>query len=325
MGVGVSVVMNDTVRRPPPTDQRRVQPGIRDPWLRPGDGRILIVMDRERLADFLRHRREALQPEDVGVARGARRRTTGLRREEIALLASMSTDYYARLEQQRGPQPSPLMLAAIGRALRLTLAERDHLYRLAGHTPPRSDVRTDHVPPGIRRVLDRIDTPAMVTNDLGEVLAQNPLGVALFGDESRFRADDPNRSRFHRWFTDPRERAIHPVEEHARYSRSYVAALHIATGRHLDDPHGRAVIDRLLAASPEFASVWADHDVAWRPGPERKTFLHPAVGPIELDCATLSADSDSQILLVYTATPGTDSAERLRLLGVVGNQSFAGS
>jgi transcriptional regulator with XRE-family HTH domain len=280
-------------------------------------------MDREPLAEFLRHRREALQPEDVGLARGARRRTNGLRREEIAMLASMSTDYYARLEQRRGPQPSLMMLAAIGRALRLTLPERDHLYRLAGHTPPRSDVRADHVAPGIRRVLDRLDTPAMVTNDLGEVLAQNPLAVALFGDESRFRPGDPNRSRFHRWFTDPRERAVHPTEEHDRYSRSYVAALRIASGRQLEDPQGRAVIDRLLEASPEFASLWATHDVAWRPGPERKTFLHPAVGPVELDCATLSAENDSQILLVYTATPGTDSAERLRLLGVVGNQTFA--
>jgi transcriptional regulator with XRE-family HTH domain len=279
-------------------------------------------MDRELLADFLRHRREALQPEDVGLAHGVRRRTRGLRREEVALLASMSTDYYARLEQQRGPQPSPSMLAAIGRALRLTLTERDHLYRLAGHTPPRSDVRSDHVTPGVRRVLDRLDTPAIVTNDLGEVLAQNPLGVALFGDESRFGLEDLNRSRFYRWFTDSRERALHPADQHDRYSRSYVALLQLATGRHPDDPHGRALVDRLLAASPEFASVWANHEVTWRPGPDRKTFLHPEVGPMELDCDTLSAENDSQILLIYTATPGTESAERLRLLSVLGNQTF---
>lgn len=94
-------------------------------------------MDRAQLADFLRHRREALQPEDVGMGRSARRRTTGLRREEVAMVAEMSTDYYTRLEQQRGPQPSVSMLAAIARALRLSRAERDHLYRLAGHTPPR--------------------------------------------------------------------------------------------------------------------------------------------------------------------------------------------
>jgi transcriptional regulator with XRE-family HTH domain len=283
----------------------------------------MVLMDRVLLADFLRRRREALQPEDVGLARGARRRTKGLRREEVAMLASMSTDYYTRLEQQRGPQPSPSMLTAISRALRLSLTERDHLYRLAGHIPPRSDVRSDHVAPGMRRVLDRLDTPAMVTNDLGEVLAQNPLAIALLGDESRFGPEDLNRSRFYRWFTDPHERAVHPVEEHDAYSRSYVAVLHLAIGRRRADPRGRALVDRLLRVSPEFASLWGEHDVSWRPGPDRKTFLHPEVGQMELDCETLSAEDDSQILLVYTATPGTESAERLRLLDVVGSQTFS--
>ena len=279
-------------------------------------------MDRQQLADFLRHRRQALQPEDVGLARSPRRRTSGLRREEVALLASMSTDYYTRLEQQRGPQPSPSMLAAIARALRLTLAERDHLYRLAGHTPPRSDVRSDYMGAGMQRLLDRLDTPAMVTNDLGEALAQNPLAVALLGDETRFAHDDPRRSRFYRWFTDPAERSLHAPEEHERLSRSYAAALRIAVARHPNDPRGQALVDRLLRASPEFAQVWADHDVSWRPGIEPKTFLHPEVGRLELECQTLTAESESQILLVYTARPGTDSAERLRLLGVVGGQAF---
>lgn len=282
-------------------------------------------MDREQLADFLRHRRHALQPEDIGLPRSPRRRTSGLRREEVALLASMSTDYYTRLEQQRGPQPSSSMLDAIARALRLTLAERDHLYRLAGHTPPRSDVRSDHVSPGMQRVLDRLDTPAMVTNDLGEVLAQNPLGVALLGDETRFPRDDPRRSRFYRWFTDPTERALHPSEEHDRLSRSYVAALRITMGRQLDDPRGQTLVDRLLQDSPQFALLWTDHDVSWRPGIEPKTFCHPQVGRLELDCQTLIAESESQILLVYTATPGTDTADRLRLLDVVGAQRFAPS
>jgi transcriptional regulator with XRE-family HTH domain len=280
-------------------------------------------VDREQLADFLRRRREALQPEDVGLARGPRRRTDGLRREEVALLASMSTDYYTRLEQQRGPQPSPPMLAAIARALRLTLAERDHLYRLAGHTPPRVDVRTDHVSPGTLRVLDRLDTPAMVLNDLAEVLAQNELGIALYGDESRFAADDPRRSRYYRWFTDPAERALHDPAEHDRLSRSYTAGLRIALGRDPDDPRARALVDRLLAESPEFAGLWADHDVSWRPGAETKVFLHPQVGRLELECQVLTAESEAQILLVYTATPGSESAQRLRLVGVVGGRALA--
>jgi transcriptional regulator with XRE-family HTH domain len=251
--------------------KRPVEPGIGNPWLRPRARPIMESMDREQLADFLRHRREALRPEDVGLPRSPRRRTSGLRREEVARLASMSPDYYTRLEQQRGPQPSPSMLAAVARALRLTLAERNHLYRLAGHTPPPSDVRSDYVSPGMRRVLDRVDAPAMVTNDLGEVLAQNPLAV----------------------------------------------------GRHPEDPRGRTLAERLRQASPEFARLWADHDVSWRPGSEPKTFHHPQVGRLELECQTLSADSESQILLIYTASPGTESAERLRLLGVVGGQKFA--
>jgi transcriptional regulator with XRE-family HTH domain len=292
-------------------------------WLGSTGPRIMAFMDRGLLADFLRNRRESLQPEDVGLPRGARRRTHGLRREEVAQLASMSSDYYARLEQARGPLPSPLMVAAIGRALRLTLTERDHLYQLAGHTPPHNEVRSDLVPRGIRRVLDRLDTPAMVTNDLGEVLAQNSLAVALLGDESRFGPEDPNRSRFYRWFTDEGERRKHPVEQHGDYSRSYVAVLHLAAGRRSDDPRGRALIERLLAASPEFASLWADYEVTWTPGPDRKTFLHPEVGSMELDCDTLAAENDSQILLIYSAAPGSESAERLRLLSVVGNQTFA--
>jgi hypothetical protein len=303
--------------------KRLVEPRIADPWLRIGGRRILGGVDREQLADFLRTRRRALQPEDVGLARGPRRRTSGLRREEVALLAGMSTDYYTRLEQRRGPQPSPSMLAAIGRAMRLTIAERDHLYRLAGHTAPRSDVRTEHVSPGMQRVLDRLDTPAMVTNDLGEVLAQNQLGVALLGDETRFAPDDPDRSRLLRWFTDPAQRALHAPEEHERLSRSYVAALRIAIGRSPDDRRARALLERLLQASPEFAALWADHDVAWRPGVEPKTFLHPQVGRLELECQTLIAESELQILLVYTATPGSESAERLRLLEVVGGQEFS--
>lgn len=207
-------------------------------------------MDREQLADFLRHRREALQPEDVGLARGARRRTNGLRREEVALLASMSTDYYTRLEQQRGPQPSEPMLAAIARALRLTSAERDHLYRLAGHTPPARTCRSDHVSPAMLRVLDRLDTPAQVMTDLAETLVQNPMAVALLGDESRFALGSLERSRFYRWFTDPQERAIHADDEHDRISRSYASALRVAMGRHPDDARGVRLAGPCSASPP---------------------------------------------------------------------------
>src|SRR6187401_3295117 len=139
-------------------------------------------MDRAQLADFLRRRREVLQPEDVGLRRGSRRRTAGLRREEVAGLCDMSVDYYSRLEQSRGPQPSEQMLAAIARGLRLSLDERDHLFRLAGHTAPTRTLRSEHVSPGLMRVLDRLaDTPAQVMTEFGETLAQTPAARALFG------------------------------------------------------------------------------------------------------------------------------------------------
>jgi hypothetical protein len=280
-------------------------------------------MDREQLADFLRRRREALQPEDVGLTRGPRRRTSGLRREEVALLASMSTDYYGRLEQQRGPQPSESMLAAIARALRLNQDERDHLFRLAGHTAPARTSRSDHVSPALLRVLDRLDTPAQVVTDLAETLAQNPQAVALVGDQLHFAG--LARSMFYRWFTDPATRALHDPDEHDRLTRTYVASLRIAMARHPEDERGLALVAALHAASPEFGARWAEHDVAPRPSDQRKVFLHPQVGRIALQCQTLVAESEAQALLVYTATPGTEDAEKLRLLDVVGAQFAAAS
>ncbi len=175
-------------------------------------------MDRSGLADFLKRRRDALQPSDVGMPLGLRRRTAGLRREEVATLAAMSTDYYARLEQQRAPQPSEQMVAAIARALRLTLDERDHLFRLAGHTAPTRIIRSDHVSPGLMRVLDRLDdTPAQVISDIAETLVQNRLAIALLGDQTRFEGFA--RSSAYRWFTDPRERLIYPDAEQDHQAR----------------------------------------------------------------------------------------------------------
>ena len=128
-------------------------------------------MDSAALAGFLRHRREALQPGDVGLPAGARRRAPGLRREEVAALAAMSTDYYTRLEQQRGPQPSEQMLTSLARALRLTGDERDYLFQIAGHNAPAAVAAATHVAPALLRVLDRLDdTPALILSNLGETL-----------------------------------------------------------------------------------------------------------------------------------------------------------
>ena len=277
-------------------------------------------MDRRSLADFLHRRREALQPADVGLPAGARRRTAGLRREEVAALTGMSTDYYTRLEQQRGPQPSEQMLTALARGLRLTLDERDHLFRLAGHGTPSRVRRTDHVPPAILRVLDRLaDTPAQVVTDLGVTLVQNRLATALLGDQTA--QDGPARSAYYRWFTDdPVERALRARREHAEQSRVWAADLRGATSR--GTPGADALVQQLLSASPEFAAVWARHEVAAH-SEQRKTLVHAELGEIELDCQVLHSEDRGQRLLVFTATPGTLDAERLELLAVLGRQ-FSG-
>jgi len=278
-------------------------------------------MDREQLADFLRRRREALRPEDVALARGPRRRTKGLRREEVAGLAHMSTDYYARLEQGRGPRPSEQMLTALSRALRLSRDERDHLFRLAGHTPPPRSRRTDHVSPALMRVLDRLDTPAQVVSDLGETLAQNPAAVALLGDQTRYSG--PDRSLAYRWFTDPRERRIYPPEDHDGHSRNYAPGMRMIHSRDPDDARVQELVTMLRAESPEFAELWERHEVGFLRDPdEPKRMLHPELGLLELNCQTLVAENDAQVLLVYTATPGTEDYEKLQLLSVIGAQQL---
>lgn len=276
-------------------------------------------MDRVQLADFLRSRRLALQPEDVGLPRGPRRRTDGLRREEVALLSAMSTDYYTRIEQRRGPQPSEQMLAAIGRGLRLSLDERDHLFRLAGHQPPARTARSEHVGPGLMRVLDRLtDTPAQVITLLGETLVQTPPAVALFGDQTGFSG--LRRSLIYRWFTEPAARRIYPDDDHPLHGRSFAADLRKASARLPDDPTVRRLVADLLAVSPEFAELWAAHEVG--PRHDEKRIQHPELGVINVQCQQLHDDQQSHALLVFTATPGSEDAEKLRLLTVIGAQSL---
>ncbi|GAB3933321.1 helix-turn-helix transcriptional regulator [Micromonospora vulcania] len=275
-------------------------------------------MNRAQLASFLRTRREALQPEDVGLPRGQRRRTGGLRREEVAALSGMSTDYYSRLEQQRGPRPSEQMLAALARGLRLTLAERDHLFQLGGHAVPHRSVRADHVNPGMMRILDRLqDTPAQVVNHLGETLTQTAPAIALLGDETRHAG--LARSLHHRWFTDPQARLLHRVEDRPTQSRLLVAHLHAAYTRDGQGSRAAAIVDDLLTRSPEFARLWREHPVPGSYCPP-KHFVHPEVGPLELHCQTLVDPDQSQTLLVFTAVPGSESDEKLRLLAVIGGQ-----
>lgn len=277
-------------------------------------------MDRAQLADFLRRRREALQPEDVGLRRGSRRRTSGLRREEVAALCDMSVDYYSRLEQSRGPQPSEQMLAAMARGLRLTLDERDHLFRLAGHTAPARALRSDHISPGVMRVLDRLaDTPAQVMTELGETLAQTPAARALFGDETRYEGF--MRSVGYRWFMDPSVRDVYPAEDHPMHSRAFTADIRTVYAKHGPRSRAGAIVEALLAESPQFAAIWTEHEVRATHAREKRV-QHPEVGVMDLQCQFLIDPEQGQTLLVLTATPGTESYEMLQLLSVIGTQSL---
>lgn len=278
-------------------------------------------MDRTELADFLRRRRELLQPADVGLPAGARRRTPGLRRHEVAQLTGMSPDYYIRLEQARGPQPSPQMLGALARALRLTSDESNHLFHLGGHHAPPVFGVDDHVSPGLLRVLDALtQVPALVVSDLGVVLAQNPMAVALVGEQTSFTGLD--RSFAYRWFTDAGTRDLYPAEDHGQQSAVQVADLRAAVALRPHDPRARKLVHALRAASVEFADLWDRHDVAVRRG-DRKRIVHPSVGVIDVDCEVLSTARQDQRLLIFTARPGTDAVGQLQLIQVVGQQRFS--
>jgi transcriptional regulator with XRE-family HTH domain len=277
-------------------------------------------MDREDLADFLRRRRESLSPDDVGLPAGRRRRTAGLRREEVAQLASMSTDFYARIEQRRGSRPSEATVAALARALRLTLDERDHLFHLAGYEPPARGIRSDHVSPPLLRILDHLDAPAQVTSDLAVTLVQNEMAVALLGVQTEF--EGPSRSLFYRWFTDSEEREHYPPEDHDEHSRTYVASLRAVYGRDSGDAEARELVELLQAESPEFARLWDQHEVAVRRDTHKRV-VHPTVGTLELDCQILTAENNTERMIVFTAAPGSEDAEKLKLLAVVGNQTFS--
>ncbi|MEU6309666.1 helix-turn-helix transcriptional regulator [Streptomyces sp. NPDC047014] len=279
-----------------------------------------MKIDRAALADFLRRSRERVRPQEAGLPVGPRRRTPGLRREEVAQLAGMSADYYIRLEQARGPQPSPEMLAALARALRLSDDERDHLHLLAGRRPPAARTSGDHVGPGLLHLLDHLPaTPVQVLGDLGDVLAQNALAEALLGGVCT--VSEHGRNVVWRWFADPSQRTAYPPEEHAYYSRLHVADLRAAVGRRAGDPAATRLVERLRTTGEEFTTLWDLHEVSVR-RTSRMRVLHPLIGPLELDCQLLLAPEGDQRVVMYTPPPGTDTAQRLALLGVLGTGQF---
>lgn len=277
-------------------------------------------MDKRELGRYLRLHRERLIPATVGLPADGPRRTPGLRREEVAQLAHISTQYYTRLEQARGPQPSRHVLAALGRALRLNDAERAHLYTLGGQQAEPPGPSPD-VPDRILDLIERLpDTAAIVLDAKYDVLAWNPLAAALLEDFSA----QPRRERnmIRRYF-------LHPDPNRRHYGLSGGGDFGVFAAGHLRAaaaryPHDRAtqeLVSELLRRSPEFAALW--------PGPEisdqrhlTKTVDHPQLGPIPVTCDILTVSERDQHVVLFTAEPGTPAHNALRLLSVIGLQQM---
>ena len=278
-------------------------------------------MDPHELGAFLRHRRERLRPADVGLVPGPRRRVAGLRRDEVAVLADMSTDYYERIEQGRGPRPSQPMLGSICRALRLALDERDHVYVLAGYPPPARNAALGYADAGLMCVLDAVaaTVPALISDDLQEVVAQNSLNVAMLGP---LAAAKGLRSNFlWRWFTDPELRGRYAVDQHDALTREYVADLRAAIARRDRDDASSTLLRELTRASAEFRAVWSQQEVAVR-RTTRKVLAHPQVGRLDLQCDVVLSVASGQRLVLFRAQPGTGTAERLDMLRALGSQDL---
>ena len=273
---------------------------------------------------MLRAWRDRLSPAAVGLPAARARRAVGLRREDLSDLAGISVDYLVRLEQGRAERPSAQVIAALARALQLTLDERDHLYRLAGLAPPSDGMIADHIPPGMQRLLIRPgETPLGVFSADWRLIWWNQSWTALLGDPSAVPPDRRSlvRSRFP-VAGDAGQITTHRViaENAEATDRAVVADLRRAAGRFAADRRLAALIHGRLEGNPRFAQLWRDGVVAGH-REDRKTICHPDAGDITVDCDVLS-DSDTDLkVVIYTTEPGSQDETKLRFTRVIGTQT----
>jgi transcriptional regulator with XRE-family HTH domain len=263
------------------------------------------------LGDYLRSRRALVGPDDVKVPSIGVRRVPGLRREEVAMLAGMSVDYYVRLEQGRERNPSPQVLDALSEVFRLDDEARLHLYRIAGLAPASSRaILPERVDPQLLQLLELWpDTPALVLGRAYDVLAGNRLAYALF-DEFRHGAN-----LLLKVFLDPTARTFYPDWE--QVAANTVAGFRLLHGDAPHDPRIREVLRTVGEQSSDFTRLWARQDARGKRH-ESKRFHHPDVGEVKLRMEAFDVrSSPGQQLVVYHAAPGSPSAEALQLLGTL--------
>lgn len=272
------------------------------------------------LGEALRRWRDRASPEEAGLPAGGRRRAAGLRREELAMLTGVSADYITRLEQGRAANPSVQIVEALARGLRLSAPERGHLFGLAGLAEPGPGTVPSHISPSVRRMLDRLaGTPVAVSDAAWTLLEANAPYTSLMGDPSRWSAEE--RNGVWRNLVGGPSRVRHSDESRASFEAALVADLRGAAARYPADQRLRRLIADLREHSPRFVELW-DSGTVGRHETGRKTIDHPQVGAVTLDCDVLTVAGSELHLLVYTAEPGTEDADRLELITVLGTQTL---
>jgi transcriptional regulator with XRE-family HTH domain len=270
----------------------------------------------------VRRWRDRVQPAAAGVPVGGRRRAVGLRREELAGLAGISVDYLTRLEQGRATSPSVQVVEALARALRVSDAERDLLFRLSGHSTPGLDVVSSRITPSVQRLLDRLaNTPVAVYDATWTLIVANAPYDALMGPTRSWQGIE--RNSVWRHLVGPGSRAVHTPEQQREFEAGLVADLRLTAARYPHDQRLKQLIREITAQSPRFEKLWESS----APTPHQdfgrhKVIDHPDVGHITLECDTLVVAANDLRMMIYTAEPDTEDAERLSLAIVLGTQSL---
>jgi transcriptional regulator with XRE-family HTH domain len=265
----------------------------------------------------VRRWRDRVSPQATGLPVGGHRRALGLRREELALLAGISVDYVTRLEQGRAANPSEQVVEALGRALRVSGPEREHLFHLAGLVPPGRGTVPAYITPSVQRLLDRLTaTPVAVSDATWTLLLANPLYTALMG-----RPHGSERNAVWRNFLGSSSRVRHTPQSRSALETAQISALRAASHRYPADLRLRRLVAELRANSTRFAELW-DSGAVGRHEASRKTIDHPQVGPLTLDCDVLSVAGSDLRIMIYTAEPDTVDAERLALLTALGTRAL---